>query len=647
MTYGQQVTFTATVTPIYVSPGVPVGGAQSQPTGNVLFFDGGSLLCGTQMGPQAGGTITCTTTGPLAVGQHAITAQYTPTQDQTGHINFQPNASQSISVVVNKIPTALSLTSSWTTGYAGQPITLTAQVQATPAAGTPWASGQVSFFDGSFMSVSNMIGVANLTSGTATLQPGNLAPGLHQIIAVFNGSDYYMGSQSGFVSINVNVAATTTQIYSSVNPSVVGQPVVFTITVGVTYPSTYGPSGQVQLWDNQVALGNPVQADNGTFTITVPGMTPGTHNIFATFLSNNNFNTSTSATLTQIVNKAPTVTTLAALPVSSTSNQQVALTAVVTIPSPGAGTLTGTVQFVDTTFNKILGSAPLTMIGGVYTASITTNQLVQSGAPQLLTATYSGDANFATSTSVPQGQSVFTADLAVTNAASYYSSNFAPDSWATAWGSTLANTTLGASTTPLPTSLGGSTVQVTDAAGVQRLAQLAFVSPDQINFMIPTNTQPGLATVTVTNGFGATASTIIIISPTAPGLFSQDSSGRSWAAGNFVLVHSDGSQVVSPAIAQRDATDQLAPVMIDMSDGDQVYLVLYGTGIRYRPGANSVTATVNGRSVPVAYSGPQSQFAGEDQVNIGPLTGMRSAGTVNVLITVNGQQSNVVTVAFQ
>jgi uncharacterized protein (TIGR03437 family) len=644
--YGTPVQFTVTVTPVNTSP-PPVTGTLPIPTGLVTFYDGGAALCSaTQLG---GGTATCSPAGSLAVGTHSITVSYTPTQDQTGNIDFQPNVSGAVEVTVNKIPDSLNLTSSFLTGYAGQPITFTAQVAASPYAGVPSASGQVSFFDGSYTTSTNLIGVAGLSSGLATLQPSvNLVPGLHQIYAVYNGDSYYTSSVSSYLPVTINVASTSTTIASSANPSVVGQTVVFTIAVGVGYPSTLGPNGQVQLYDNQVALGSPVSANNGTFTITVPGLTPGTHNIYAVFLSNTDFSTSTSPTLTQIVNKAPTVTTLAALPVSSTAGQQVTMTAVITVPAPGSGTPTGTVQFVDTTLNQILGSAPLTMIGGVYTASITTSQLVQSGAPQILTATYSGDANFATSTSVPEGESVFGTEVTVTSAASYYSSNFAADSWATAWGSDLSTSTLFSSTTPLPTSLAGTTVQVTDSAGVARLAPLSYVSSGQINFLIPTNTAAGLANITVTNSFGATASTIIVVSPTSPGLFSQDSSGKGLAAGQYIVVHANGTQTNPAQIAQYNTTTgQWAPAPIVAGATDQVYLVLYGTGIRYAPSNNSVTASVNGKSVTVAYAGPQSQFVGEDQVNLGPLPTFAGAGVVNVVVTVNGEPSNTVTVDFQ
>ena len=135
----------------------------------------------------------------------------------------------------------------------------------------------------------------------------------------------------------------------------------------------------------------------------------GTHSIVAEFQSNGSFSQSSSAALSQIVNKAPTATTLAVFPNSSTSNEGVTLTAVVTVPSPGstATAPTGTVQFVNTTTSQILGTAPLNLVGGVWTATLNVTGLNSGSQTQLLTATYSGDGNFATSTSPAQSQSVF------------------------------------------------------------------------------------------------------------------------------------------------------------------------------------------------------------------------------------------------
>jgi uncharacterized protein (TIGR03437 family) len=306
------------------------------------------------------------------------------------------------------------------------------------------------------------------------------------------------------------------------------------------------------------------------------------------------------------------------------------------------------VQFVNTTTSTVLGSAPLTLIGGIWTAQLNTTALNQGSQTQLITATYSGDGNFATSTSAPQAQSVFGQEISVTNAAGYTGTNFAPDSFASIFGQNLAYTTLTALTTPLPTSLSGTTVLVTDSAGVARLAPLYFVSLPQINFVIPSNTAYGLATVTVTNASGQTASTIILITISAPGLYSENSSGQGVAAGFLQRVHADGTQDAQVPLFQYDPNQKLyVPIPIDMSNAsDQLYLVLYGTGIRY--GSKTAVATMNGISVPVLYAGAQPQFIAEDQVNLGPIPqSLKGAGTVNLVLAVNGESSNTVTVTIK
>jgi uncharacterized protein (TIGR03437 family) len=79
---------------------------------------------------------------------------------------------------------------------------------------------------------------------------------------------------------------------------------------------------------------------------------------------------------------------------------------------------------------------------------------------------------------------------------------------------------------------------------------------------------------------------------------------------------------------------------------DQLYLVLYGTGIRY--GSKATVATMNGIPVPVLYAGAQPQFLGEDQINLGPIPqSLKGAGAVSLAIAVNGQSSNTVTVQIK
>ncbi|MDQ6663491.1 MAG: hypothetical protein M3Z23_03760 [Acidobacteriota bacterium] len=69
-------------------------------------------------------------------------------------------------------------------------------------------------------------------------------------------------------------------------------------------------------------------------------------------------------------------------------------------------------------------------------------------------------------------------------------SAIAPDSLASIYGPNGAAQTQQASTQPLPTSLGGVTVTIRDAAGVDRGAPLIYVSPGQINFVVPAGPRP-------------------------------------------------------------------------------------------------------------------------------------------------------------
>jgi uncharacterized protein (TIGR03437 family) len=427
------------------------------------------------------------------------------------------------------------------------------------------------------------------------------------------------------------------------------------MSVSVPFPGTVPAVGQVQLYDNNNAVGDPINSANGQFSITIPLFSPGQHSIVARFLANGSFSASQSATLPQVVNKAPTTTSLAVQPNGSTSKQQVSMTAVVTIPAPsGFGLPTGpplnavppsgSVQFVDTTFNKVLGNVPIALVGGVYTATLITDQLTQSGSPQVLTATYSGDDNFASSTSNPQGQSVFGTQISAVNGASYTSSNFAPDSWVTIFGDNLSSGQVTAVTTPYPTSLAGTTVALVDANGTTKLLPLYFVSAGQINALIPTNTAFGLATLTVTNPQGATASTIILITRTSPGIFSANASGQGVAAALIQRVRADNSQAVENVAAYDSGSNQMVAIPISAGT-DSLYLQLYGTGIRYTPTLSKVTCTIGGKNAPVLYASAAPGFYGLDQVNVQVPAGL--TGTVNVVVTVDGQASNTVTLTFQ
>ncbi|MGA3100033.1 MAG: SBBP repeat-containing protein, partial [Bryobacteraceae bacterium] len=114
---------------------------------------------------------------------------------------------------------------------------------------------------------------------------------------------------------------------------------------------------------------------------------------------------------------------------------------------------------------------------------------------------------------------------AVTLSASGQVEALAGESIITVYGVNLASGVFLATTVPLPTSLSGNTVTVTDSAGVARPAPLYYVAPGQINFEIPAGTAAGTATVTIQNQNGTIQSTTIQIGSVSPGIFPLNLSG--------------------------------------------------------------------------------------------------------------------------
>ena len=60
-----------------------------------------------------------------------------------------------------------------------------------------------------------------------------------------------------------------------------------------------------------------------------------------------------------------------------------------------------------------------------------------------------------------------------------------------------------------------------------------------------------------------------------------------------------------------------------------------------------MTAIIGGTSVPVEYAGAQPSYAGLDQVNLALPSSLSGSGLVNIVLTVDGQITNVVTIDIQ
>ena len=185
-TFGQSVTFTATVTT-----------ASGTPTGTVTFFDGATNI---GSGTLSGNTATFSTS-TFATGSHSITATY------NGNANYAASTSPVLTQTVNAAPpatTTTTVTSSNNPSTFGQSVTFTATVST--ASGTP--IGTVTFFDGT-----TNIGSGTLSGNTATFSASTLATGSHSITANYAGNASSAASTSPVLTEVIVTSAETFNIY--------------------------------------------------------------------------------------------------------------------------------------------------------------------------------------------------------------------------------------------------------------------------------------------------------------------------------------------------------------------------------------------------------------------------------------------------
>jgi len=185
----------------------------------------------------------------------------------------------------------------------------------------------------------------------------------------------------------------------------------------------------------------------------------------------------------------------------------------------------------------------------------------------------------------------------------------------------------------------GIGVNVTDSAGTTRAAQIFYLASKQINYAIPSGTATGNATITIT-GTPDTFTAQQQIVAVAPGVFNAGG----LAVGGTLTVHN--GQQTPGVIVQPDSSGKLQLVPINVGSGsDQVFLLLYGTGIRNH--AMAVTATAGTTAAQVAYAGAQGMFLDEDQINVLLPQSLSGAGVVNVVLNVDGQMTNPVQILIQ
>jgi WD40 repeat protein len=389
---GQQVTYTATVA--WTPATVPDAGGT--PVGTVRFEDGGTTISGCVPQLSNGVAVCKVTYATPSASPHQITAVYNGTPyDNT-------STSTTLDQSVDAAGTATSLMSSANPSDPGQQVTYTASVGVNaPGAGSP--TGTVAFTDrGATISGCGAVAVSSGSAVCSVTYPIP-AGSPHHVVATYSGDTDFASSASSIFTQTVNGTSSSTSVSSSANPSVSGQPVTYTATVSGVGSLT----GTVAFTDGGTTISGcgaaALSGGTARCSVTYPGTSASPHQIVATYSGDSTFQGSDSSTLGQGVNKAETSTSLASSANPADTGHQVTYTASVAVGSPGAGSPSGTVAFTD-------GGATISGCGAVAVADgvahCAATYTAASGSPYAISAGYSGDADYASSSTGPLAQTV-------------------------------------------------------------------------------------------------------------------------------------------------------------------------------------------------------------------------------------------------
>jgi Bacterial Ig-like domain (group 3)/FG-GAP-like repeat len=343
-------------------------------TGTVTFFNGTTPLGSATV---VNGVATITTSS-LPLGSDSITAA------TLADANNNAAISPATPVAVNKItPTLVPPTVSTNNTTPNSPVTITEPIPS-------GVTGPVSIYDGS-----TLLGTVTIVNGGVTLTVPSLPLGTDPITVSTSASATMNPATSPSTPVTVAKTAPIVTVVSSANPSSPNQQVTFTATVHA------GATGSITFIDGTTILGSGTISASGIATFSTSTLTIGSHPITASYGGDSNYSSTTSTVLMQVVGRIPTTIVLTESSPAQLLATGVTFTASVTASAPDP---TGTVTFMDG--STVLGTISVNASGGVATsltkianAAMATSNLA-TGAHQIV-AIYSGDSNFAPSTSIP------------------------------------------------------------------------------------------------------------------------------------------------------------------------------------------------------------------------------------------------------
>jgi hypothetical protein len=343
------------------------------PTAAVQFLEGTNLVGTASLGGN--GTLASVTLKGLTAGIHTYTAYYAGDTSYT-----LPLAFGSVTVTVTQAsPTITTLTATPATSVYGAATLIDGDV-ATTAGATP--TGQIVFVDNGILPLAT-VPLAGATAQTSQV----LAVGAHSLTAVYSGDTTFAGSTSLPSAVAITQASAVVTLTAASASIPYGNSTTLTATVAQAGAGSY-PTGTIVFYDSTNVVGSAALTGAGLATLAVtPG--GGTHSFTARYQGDANYGAAISGVSSVVDTPSSTTTTETVAGTAYGSSTSISGT-VAPSPAGSQATPTGSILFYDG--STILGAA--TVSAG--TATITA---VLAPGAHSITAAYSGDSNFAGSTS--------------------------------------------------------------------------------------------------------------------------------------------------------------------------------------------------------------------------------------------------------
>ncbi len=406
-TYGQQVTFTATV--------LPASAASSGVGGSVnLIIDNGAPI---NIAVVGGVATYQTSTLSASANPHTIVANY------LGDTLFNPSSGALAGgQLVNPANTTTAPVTATVGGnsaasaFFGQQIVFRTTIAAV-APGVGPVIGTVTFdFDGTRQEIVTLTAANN---GVATLPLTDLAAGAHQVRATYNSNGNFSTSNSNSTPLSFQVSQTATTMGLVANPanSTYGVAAV-AATVTPVSPGGGVPNGNVIFALTNLSTNvttNVTVALNGSGVANLPPQPVGSYRVSASYAANANYGGSSAGPANfSVAANATTLSLVSSAPGSALYGQAV-ITATVTPAVVGVIAPSGTVVFtILDTVNNFSSNRTAALVNGVATLPLPP---LDVGVYQI-SANYTGDnpgaPNFLPSGGGPIAQTVTKADSAIT-----------------------------------------------------------------------------------------------------------------------------------------------------------------------------------------------------------------------------------------